>query len=94
MEIKALKAYLLAKPSTSEEVPFGPKALVFKVLGKMYSGLKDVDKVICLTVDFGSRFKFTIGSNNVINPKNTGSKTQSSTTTFSATRGPCMDYSV
>ena len=37
MELQALKKYLLAKPETTEEIPFGPEALVFKVLGKMFA---------------------------------------------------------
>ncbi len=36
-ELPALRAYLLAKPGTTEELPFGPDALVFKVLGKMFA---------------------------------------------------------
>ncbi len=32
-----LRAYLLAKPGTTEEVPFGPRALVYKVMGKMFA---------------------------------------------------------
>ncbi len=37
MELDALKHYLLAKPGTTEEIPFGPQALVYKVLGKMFA---------------------------------------------------------
>jgi predicted DNA-binding protein (MmcQ/YjbR family) len=37
MDFEAMRAYLLAKPGTTEEVPFGPEALVFKVLGKMFA---------------------------------------------------------
>ncbi len=36
-ELPTLRAYLLAKPGTTEELPFGPDALVFKVLGKMFA---------------------------------------------------------
>ncbi len=36
-QLEPLRAYLLAKPGTSEELPFGPEALVFKVLGKMFA---------------------------------------------------------
>ena len=36
-QLDPLRAYLLAKPATSEELPFGPDALVFKVLGKMFA---------------------------------------------------------
>ena len=37
MTLKQLIKYLLSKPETKEELPFGPDALVFKVSGKMYS---------------------------------------------------------
>ena len=36
-QLEPLRAYLLAKPGTTEELPFGPEALVFKVLGKMFA---------------------------------------------------------
>ncbi len=35
--LDALRAQLLGKPATTEEQPFGPDALVFKVLGKMFA---------------------------------------------------------
>ena len=35
--LEPLRAYLLAKPGVTEELPFGPDALVFKVLGKMFA---------------------------------------------------------
>ena len=37
MDLDELKAYLMGKPGTTEEVPFGPQALVYKVMGKMYA---------------------------------------------------------
>lgn len=37
MELKQLTAYLLAKKGTTEETPFGPEALVYKVAGKMFA---------------------------------------------------------
>ena len=36
-QLEPLRAYLPAKPGTTEELPFGPDALVFKVLGKMFA---------------------------------------------------------
>jgi predicted DNA-binding protein (MmcQ/YjbR family) len=36
-ELEPLRAYLLAKPGAAEERPFGPDALVFKVMGKMFA---------------------------------------------------------
>jgi predicted DNA-binding protein (MmcQ/YjbR family) len=37
MELKELTAYLLAKKGTTEEAPFGPEALVYKVMDKMFA---------------------------------------------------------
>ena len=37
MNIEAFRDYCLAKPGTTEETPFGPDTLVFKVMGKMYA---------------------------------------------------------
>lgn len=37
MELKALAAYLLAKKGAIEDTPFGPEALVYKVMGKMFA---------------------------------------------------------
>lgn len=37
MGLAALQAYLMAKKGTTEERPFGPEALVYKVMGKMFA---------------------------------------------------------
>jgi predicted DNA-binding protein (MmcQ/YjbR family) len=37
MVLEALRRDLLAHSGTTEETPFGPEALVFKVMGKMYA---------------------------------------------------------
>lgn len=37
MHVEDLRAYLLAKPGATEELPFGPQALVYKVMGKMFA---------------------------------------------------------
>jgi predicted DNA-binding protein (MmcQ/YjbR family) len=37
MELERLRSYLVDKPGTSEETPFGPQALVYKVAGKMFA---------------------------------------------------------
>jgi len=37
MELETLCAYLLKKKGATEERPFGPEALVFKVVGKMFA---------------------------------------------------------
>lgn len=36
MHLEALRDYCLAKPGVTEELPFGPTALVFKVKGKLF----------------------------------------------------------
>ena len=36
MEAEAFRAFCLGKPAASEETPFGPEHLVFKVGGKMF----------------------------------------------------------
>ena len=37
MGIDELREYCLAKPGTTEGLPFGPTTLVFKVMGKMFA---------------------------------------------------------
>jgi predicted DNA-binding protein (MmcQ/YjbR family) len=37
MDLAELQAYLLAKKGVVEERPFGPEALVYKVMGKMFA---------------------------------------------------------
>lgn len=37
MELKQLVGYLLGKKGATEETPFGPEALVYKVMGKMFA---------------------------------------------------------
>lgn len=37
MDVEAIRNYCLAKQGVTEELPFGPDALVFKVAGKMFA---------------------------------------------------------
>ncbi|MBG47582.1 MAG: MmcQ-like protein [Pseudozobellia sp.] len=37
MNIEAFREYCLSKKGVAEELPFGPDALVFKVMGKMFA---------------------------------------------------------
>ena len=37
MELESIRTYLLNKKGVTEETPFGPEALVFKVMGKMFA---------------------------------------------------------
>lgn len=37
MDIEAYREYCLSKPGVTESLPFGPDALVFKVMGKMFA---------------------------------------------------------
>lgn len=45
MELDELREYCLAKPLTTESLPFGPDVLVFKVAEKMFaaSNINEVD---------------------------------------------------
>jgi predicted DNA-binding protein (MmcQ/YjbR family) len=47
MDIERFRAYCLAKPGVTEEMPFGPDTLVFKVMGRMFAlcGLDDFSGV-------------------------------------------------
>ena len=47
MQIEELRAYCLQKNYVTEELPFGPDTLVFKVYGKVFLlvGLDQVDKL-------------------------------------------------
>lgn len=42
MNIEEFREYCLAKPGTTEELPFGESTLVFKVAGKIFA-LTDID---------------------------------------------------
>jgi len=42
MNIETFREYCLSKPGTSEELPFGPDTLVFKVMGKLFA-LTDIN---------------------------------------------------
>ena len=37
MQLESLRKYLVEKKDVTEELPFGPEALVFKVMGKMFA---------------------------------------------------------
>lgn len=37
MELESLRKYLTSRNGASEEIPFGPEVLVFKVSGKMFA---------------------------------------------------------
>ena len=37
MNLKSLQETLIKKKGTTEEIPFGPEALVYKVMGKMFA---------------------------------------------------------
>ena len=52
MNIESFRSYCLSKAGVTEETPFGPEVLVFKVMGKMFA-LTGVDSFerISLKVD-------------------------------------------
>jgi predicted DNA-binding protein (MmcQ/YjbR family) len=37
MTLESLRDYCLSKPQTTEDTPFGPDTLVFKVMGKIFA---------------------------------------------------------
>ena len=47
MDIESFRAYCLAKKGVTEEQPFGPDNLVYKVMGKMFAicGIENFDFV-------------------------------------------------
>lgn len=50
MDLKSTTAYLLAKGGATEETPFGPDALVYKVMGKMYALVAWEDEPLTITL--------------------------------------------
>lgn len=53
MHIEAFREYCLAKPGTTEELPFDEDTLVFKVCGKMYAlcSISEFEKGVALKCD-------------------------------------------
>ena len=53
MNVEEFRSYCLTKNGVTEEFPFGPETLVFKVLGKMFAlaGLEQVPFQISLKCD-------------------------------------------
>jgi len=53
MNIEEFREYCLSKPGTSEDMPFGPNVLVFRVMGKMFAltGLDDPELRVNLKCD-------------------------------------------
>ena len=50
IELAQLRASLLAKKGTTEETPFGPEALVFKVMGKMFALVAHLDDPLSISL--------------------------------------------
>lgn len=50
MDLKSLTAQLLAKKGATEETPFGPEALVYKVMGKMFALVAWEDEPLTVTL--------------------------------------------
>ncbi|MGM0932317.1 MAG: MmcQ/YjbR family DNA-binding protein [Bacteroidota bacterium] len=53
MDIETFRNYCLSKKGVTEELPFGPDTLVFKVMGKMFAlaGLDEVPLTVNLKCD-------------------------------------------
>jgi predicted DNA-binding protein (MmcQ/YjbR family) len=50
MDLAALRAYCLAKPGATEDRPFGPETLVFKVMNKMFALTGDEPQPASITL--------------------------------------------
>ena len=50
MQLELLRSFLQGKPGATEEIPFGPQALVFKVKGKMFALLAWEETPLRLTL--------------------------------------------
>jgi predicted DNA-binding protein (MmcQ/YjbR family) len=50
MELEFIRSYLLKKKGATEELPFGPEALVFKVMGKMFALVAWQDNPLRITL--------------------------------------------
>ena len=50
MKLEILRPELLAKKGVTEETPFGPDALVFKVMGKMFALVAWTEKPLRITL--------------------------------------------
>ena len=50
MEFKALRKYLKNKKGCTEELPFGPEVLVYKVMGKMFALVAQEENPLRLNV--------------------------------------------
>ncbi|CAN5525690.1 MmcQ/YjbR family DNA-binding protein [soil metagenome] len=53
MDIESFRSYCLAKPGTSEDLPFGPDTLTIRVMGKIFAfaGLDSVPLSVSLKTD-------------------------------------------
>ncbi len=50
MKLEPLRAYLLRKPGANEEFPFGPEAMVFKVMRKMFALIAWTEEPLRITL--------------------------------------------
>jgi predicted DNA-binding protein (MmcQ/YjbR family) len=50
MKLDELRSYLLAKKAATEETPFGPGTLVYKVMGKMFALVAEDSDPLLITL--------------------------------------------
>ncbi|MCB0153612.1 MAG: MmcQ/YjbR family DNA-binding protein [Anaerolineae bacterium] len=62
MELQQLQTYLLEKKGVTEEQPFGPEVLVFKVLGKMFALLAWQERPLHLSLKCDPDLAITLRS--------------------------------
>ena len=60
MKLESLRAFLLKKKGTTEETPFGPEALVFKVMGKMFALVAWQDKPLRISLKCDPELALTL----------------------------------
>ena len=50
IDLVELKSYLNSQKGTTEETPFGPEALVYKVMGKMFALVAHMDDPVSISL--------------------------------------------
>lgn len=60
MELDSLRTYLLAKKGTTEETPFGPEVVVFKVMGKLFALVAWQDRPLRLSLKCDPELALTL----------------------------------
>jgi predicted DNA-binding protein (MmcQ/YjbR family) len=62
MKLESLRTYMQKKPGVTEETPFGPEALVFKVVGKMFALVAWQEEPLRITLKCDPELAITLRS--------------------------------